>query len=94
MLTGLRSGENILELELCNSLRNLLGPSHRPDGEFGSCFGGYGHPNKNWIGAVDNQGRKIAEWYNHRTPDTQAWCEGYLQVHFGVAGISVSWEEN
>ncbi len=94
VLTGLRPGENILELELCNSLRNLLGPSHRPDGEFGSCFGGYGHPNKNWIGAVDDQGRQFPEWYKYRTPDTRAWCDGYLQVHFGVAGITVTWEEN
>ena len=91
-LTGVRKGENFLELELFSSLRNLLGPSHRSNGEYGRCFGGYGRPNKNWIGAVDDYGREFPQWPFNRSVDTSAWCESFMQVPFGLSGCVIEWE--
>ena len=86
-LRHLKKGTNTLEVTLFSSLRNLLGPSHRPGGEYGRCFGGYGKPNKNWIGAVDETGRMYPDWQEHRTSDTTAWCESFMQVPFGFSGV-------
>lgn len=88
-LSGMRLGKNTLELEITGTLRNLLGPFHRPQGEYGECFGGYGFPNKNWIGAVDNDGNPFPDWHLDRTCDTSAWCESYMQVPFGLSGVSI-----
>ena len=88
-LQGVRQGKNLLELELFSSLRNLLGPSHRSNGEYGRCFGGYGHPNKNWIGAVDEYGKQYPQWPYNRSVDTPAWCESFMQVPFGFSGAVI-----
>ena len=92
-LGGLRKGKNTLVIELAGTLRNLLGPSHRPGGEYGECFGGYGFPNKNWTGEIDNNGRSYPQWYKERTPDTTAWCESFMQVAFGVSDAVIEFEE-
>lgn len=91
-ITGMmQQGENTIEIELTNSLRNLLGPYHRPKGEFGECWPGYGMPNLPWLGAVsDYDGEKIINWAEHREPDTAGWTEAYLQVSFGINGISLT----
>jgi len=86
---GLEKGKNILSLRLYGTLRNLLGPWHRPLGEYGECFGGYGFPNKNWIGAVDSSGNRFPDWYKDRSCDTTAWCESYMQVPFGVSDVAL-----
>jgi hypothetical protein len=84
---------SLLEIELTNTLRNLLGPYHRPKGEFGECWPGYGMPNLPWLGAVSDQdGSRIEDWANHREPDTEGWTEAYLQVSFGINGISLTTE--
>ena len=88
-VTGLKKGKNILSLRLYGTLRNLLGPWHRPLGEYGECFGGYGFPNKNWIGAVDISGNRFPDWYKDRSCDTTAWCESYMQVPFGVSDVAL-----
>lgn len=91
-LANIRQGKNTLVIELAGTLRNLLGPSHRPGGEYGECFGGYGFPNKNWTGEIDNNGRSYPQWYKERTPDTPAWCESFMQVAFGVSDAVIEFE--
>ncbi len=92
-VTGLlRPGRNTLRLELTNTLRNLLGPYHRPKGEFGECWPGYGRPNLPWLGAaVDINSPLVPDWQNHREPDTIAWTESYLQVSLGVSQTRLIW---
>ena len=82
---ALKEGVNELRLELVNTIRNLIGPYHRPKGEYGEAWGGYGFPNLPWLGAVDESTRKIIpDWQNHRIPDTNAWTEDYMLVPFGL----------
>jgi hypothetical protein len=84
----LHPGDNILTIELTNTLRNLLGPYHRPKGEFGECWPGYGRPNLPWLGAVsDLDGKIIIDWAEQREPDTAGWTEAYLQVPLGINGF-------
>jgi hypothetical protein len=81
----LKDGVNELRLELVNTIRNLIGPYHRPKGEYGEAWGGYGYPNLPWLGAVDENTRKvIPDWQDHRIPDTNAWTEDYMLVPFGL----------
>ena len=81
----LKDGVNELRLELVNTIRNLIGPYHRPKGEYGEAWGGYGYPNLPWLGAVDENTRKvIPDWQDHRIPDTSAWTEDYMLVPFGL----------
>ena len=81
----LKDGVNELRLELVNTIRNLIGPYHRPKGEYGEAWGGYGYPNLPWLGAVDENTRKvIPDWQDHRIPDTSAWIEDYMLVPFGL----------
>jgi len=85
----LSHGEHVLELELINTLRNYLGPWHRPKGEYGECWGGgYESPNLAWLGAEDEYTRlPIAGWYDHRDPDTSAWTEDYMQIPLGIRQV-------
>ena len=82
---NLRAGVNVLSVELTNTLRNYLGPWHRPKGEYGECWGGYELPNLGWLGAAEEEtGATIPDWYEHRIPDTSAWTEEYMQLPFGI----------
>lgn len=81
----LQAGINTIELRLFNSLRNLLGPWHRPAGEIGACWGGYSFPNLPWLGAVEN-GTVVSDWYEQRTPDRAGWTDSYLLLPLGFAG--------
>jgi len=81
----LNEGVNNLTLTLTNTLRNLLGPYHRPEGEVGNLFGGgYTNPNKPWTGGTTD-----SEWFLYREPDTAEWAEGYLQQPFGIGGLTI-----
>ncbi|MBR2354055.1 MAG: hypothetical protein IKA76_06110 [Clostridia bacterium] len=82
---ALRQGTNTLTLTLTNSLRNLLGPYHRPKGEEGCFQGGYAFPGASWIGI----GKNDLTWYEHRIPDTPYWTDSYLQIPFGVQGVTL-----
>jgi len=80
-----RNGQNEITVTLSSTLRNLLGPYHRPHGETGNLFGGsYANPNLAWNG-TDKQ-VSDPKWYEHRVPDTPLWCESYMQTKFGVIG--------
>jgi hypothetical protein len=74
-----------MTLTLTNSLRNLLGPYHRPKGEEGCFQGGYAFPGASWIGI----GKNDVTWYEHRVPDTPYWTDSYLQIPFGVRGVKL-----
>ena len=83
--SALQSGENQITLLLTNTLRNLLGPYHRPVGEEGCYQGGYGVPGVAWtgIGGGDRQ------WYLHRQIDTAVWSDSYMQVPLGARGTRI-----
>ena len=83
---ALKVGENRLELELVGTLRNLLGPHHRPDGERGGVRGDYDNSDLGWMGCRDASDKT---WYKNRTPDTPYFTDSYLFVPFGVYGINL-----
>ena len=83
--SALRKGENEITLSLRNTLRNLLGPYHRPVGEEGSYQGGYGVPGVAWTGI----GGGDREWYRHRQIDTKVWSDSYMQIPQGVRGAKL-----
>ena len=83
---AVKDGENTLKITLYNTLRNLLGPYHRPLGEYGTVWGGYGYPNAAWAGEGDT-------WYLDRVPDSETWTDSYLQTRFGIKGVSLVTEE-
>jgi hypothetical protein len=86
----LRVGTNSIEIELTNTLRNLLGPYHRPIGEVGYCWSGYDSPDHPWMGEYsDETGQRFPDWYFKRHPDTSAWTDSYLQVPFGIKGAKI-----
>ena len=83
-------GRNLLEVTLTNTLRNLLGPHHRPEGEPDNCWGegafkGYG------LGAGGNRGDAIMSWAEEGAPDTPTWTNDYMVVPFGLASLSLAY---
>jgi hypothetical protein len=86
---AVRPGENELEITLYGTLRNLLGPWHRPAGEIGACWGGYEYPDLPWLGAVEG-GRVVEHWYEDRVPDREGWTERYLVLPMGLAGARLA----
>jgi hypothetical protein len=88
-ITGmLRQGRNTLEIELVNSLRNLLGPYHQPQGDESECW------SNAWTADYDRDtGRRHPDWYLRRDPDTMLWTDSYMQSRFGIAGVKVNFIE-
>ncbi len=83
---ALLQGENTFTIEITNTLRNLLGPYHRPEGEIGSLFmNGYGNPNGPWMG----NHREDPEWYTHHTIDNDFWTDSYMMTAFGIEGTKI-----
>ncbi|MBQ3080433.1 MAG: hypothetical protein IJC48_10635 [Clostridia bacterium] len=84
-LTGLVPGRNTLSVRLYGTLRNLLGPWHRPVGEIGACWGGYETPDQPWLGCFAHEnGKRYEDWLEDRIPDRPGWTESYLLVPFGI----------
>ncbi|HEY8500508.1 MAG TPA: glycosyl hydrolase [Clostridia bacterium] len=90
-ITGLlKSGSNKVEIKLTNTLRNLLGPYHRPVGEVGYCWGLYDSPNDPWLGEYSEvTEHRYPDWFFKRYPDTTAWTDSYLQLSFGVRDVKI-----
>ena len=86
---NLHPGKNEFVLEISSTLRNIIGPFHRPQGEYGSCFDGYSCPNLNWVGIREPDGTLIDKWYDQRETDSGSWSESYLQVRVGIDGNPV-----
>lgn len=90
-LTGkLVEGENEIEIRLTNTLRNLLGPSHRPCGDVGQLWAGYANPNGAWLGHNPQNPDRI--WYEDRASDTPKWSDSYFNAGFGVDDVTVTFE--
>ena len=89
----LRQGENSIVIEITNTLRNLLGPYHRPAGEPGHCWQSYSSPDTPWMGEYppNSDQAKPGKWYENRRPDTPQWTDSYLQVPFGLAGFRIEY---
>ncbi len=78
----LQPGENDLRIELISSLRNLMGPLHRPQGEARECWGFAA-----FFGRFDRKtGRGYPQWWlpENRREDTLAWTDDYLLRKFGL----------
>lgn len=92
-LKNLRPGKNDLTLRLHGTLRNLLGPWHRPVGEIGACWAGYDAPNQPWQGCFAHEdGRTYPDWAQRRRPDKPGWTESYLLLPLGLAGAALRWK--
>ena len=77
-----KDGTNNVTLRLKNTLRNLLGPHHRPLVER---LQNWGH--NSFTGDVSvTTGKTYPEWWKDRSKDTDAWTEDYFFVRFGVYG--------
>ena len=92
-LGELRPGKNVLTIRLFSTLRNLLGPWHRPVGEVGACWGGYAAPNRPWEGSYAHEtGQVCPDWDTDRKPDKLGWTESYLSLPLGIAGAALRWK--
>ena len=83
---ALRKGNNTVTFELINTLRNLLGPYHRPVGEIGEIRSSYDEPDIGWMGGKHGGDKG---WYDRRVPDTDYWTESYLLVPLGISRVKV-----
>ena len=73
-----KSGENKIEVELISTLRNLLGPHHRPEGEPDQCWGTDFTLYPNWL--------KDEEQRNAN------WTDDYFFLNFAVVqGACIRW---
>lgn len=81
---AVKCGENELEILLTNTLRPILGPYHRPKGEVGECWGGYGDPDLSWTGSALG-----ADWYKNTFVDSSIWTDSYNQVRFGIGEVKI-----
>ncbi len=91
-LTGkLCEGENKITIKLTNTLRNLLGPSHRPAGDIGALWAGYANPNGCWLGHDPHNPDRI--WYEERASATYKWSASYFLAGFGINDVTISFED-
>ena len=89
-LTDLKAGNNSLVIRLYSTIKNLLGPWHRPVGEIGGGWGGYDSPNQPWEGCfAPENGHRYPDWYADREPDREGWTEAYLFLPFGITAPKV-----
>jgi len=88
-LGGARTeGLNRLEIRLYSTLRNAIGPFHRPRGEIGSLFGGgYENPDAAWLSLhTDTPG-----WENDPEGQFPAWWDNYSLVPLGIDRAEIRW---
>ena len=81
-ITGaVKEGSNQVEIELTNSLRNLLGPHHHPGGELTAVGPVSFTGNPGW---PSNTGGE-SNWYDIRlTGKAKLWRDDYYLVPFGL----------
>lgn len=84
--SAVRSGCNTLEITMKNTLRNLLGPYHRVNGEIGDLFGnGYSGLGAAWRG----ESCKGDKWYYGREYDSEVWTDSYMCTSFGISDVKI-----
>ena len=81
---AVKDGKNDIVIELTNTLRPILGPFHRPKGEVGECWGGYGDPDLSWTGSALGK-----DWYKKCEIDNSVWTNSYNQVRFGAFDVKI-----
>ena len=82
----LEIGENRLEIILFNTLRNIVGPFHRPRGEIGNLFGGgYTNPNAAWL-SIDTTNPGWEKCLEDHYP---GWTNDYNLAPYGASEISL-----
>jgi hypothetical protein len=72
---AVRGGENEIEIELVTSLRNLLGPHHRSNGE----------PDNTWRTAFDYN-PNVNQNAEHAEELANQWVDDYFVLEFGLGG--------
>jgi len=76
-----KEGENTIELELTNSLRNLLGPHHNTTGESPSV----------WNYSFSGRHQDGSDWLKKRAEGKcVSWTDDYCFVPFGIANINLA----
>jgi hypothetical protein len=79
-------GKNELALELVGTLRNLLGPHHRPAGDPDSCWG-----EPAFRGETDSRsGRRDPNWHQTRNRPGGVWTDDYFVVPFGFKSVTLA----
>ena len=83
-ITGaIREGENRIEVELVNSLRNLMGPHHHRDGELKKVGPASFTGKAEW----PNEGGGEDNWYDLRLKGKATlWRDDYCHIPFGLLG--------
>jgi hypothetical protein len=71
-----QGGHNTVEIELITSLRNLMGPLHRPDGELDDTW--WFHYTARTVSGKD--------WYERREDPTVEWTDDYFVLQRGLEG--------
>jgi hypothetical protein len=80
-----------VEIELTNSLRNLLGPHHHPGGELNEVGPVSFTGNSGW--PSNNKGGGESDWYDLRlTGKPTYWRDDYYLIPFGLLEPPVIWE--
>ena len=87
--SAVKEGENRITFELVNTLRNLLGPWHRPDGEVGNIRSAYEEPDIAWMGVARSHDNT---WYDNRVPDSKFWTDSYMLTPLGLRGLKLKKE--
>lgn len=79
-------GENVLEIKLFTTLRNIIGPFHRPRGDIGNHFGGgYQNPDAAWLSADTS-----VEGWQHRLNDAdRRWTNCFELTRFGIGDVEI-----
>lgn len=91
LLRDAHEGVNKITIRLYGTIRNLIGPWHRPQGEIGAAWGGYSAPNLPWLGLDQFDGTTDPAWYTHRVPDRAGWTESYLLLPLGISPMELVW---
>ncbi len=72
-----RNGGNRLRIELTNTLRNLIGRFHHPEGESKATWG-------EWVWRGWTAKGQQGEWWQTREPELNQWTDDYFLVPFGL----------
>ena len=83
---AIKEGENEVALEFVGTLRNLLGPHHRPSGDPDSCWG-----EPAFRGETSSRGGPAdPNWYQTRNRAGAPWTDDYLVVPFGFENVTLA----
>ena len=77
---AVKAGANEIRIRLTNTLRNLLGPHHRPLVEEEHNWGEVAYSGR----FCRHTGATYPKWYVDRSKETDAWTDDYYFVRFGL----------